>query len=58
MSCCWPTAGAGQRRLVVGGELRLARPEALPIRRDFDADPIRALIGAPVGLGRDEHACV
>ena len=53
-----PTPCQGQRRLVVGGELRLARPEALPIRSDFDADPIRALIGAPVGLARHEHACV
>ena len=53
-----PAPGAGQRRLVVGGELRLARCEALPIRTDFDADPIRALIGAPVGLGSDEYACV
>lgn len=53
-----PTAGETQRRLVIGGELRLARCEALPIRTDFNADPIRALIGAPVGLGRDEYACV
>ncbi|ALG14633.1 type VI secretion protein [Kibdelosporangium phytohabitans] len=53
-----PGAGEGQRRLVVGGELRLARPESLPIRSGFDADPLRALIGAPVGLGRDEYACV
>jgi hypothetical protein len=53
-----PSRGDGQRRLVVGGELRLARSEALPIRTDFDADPIRALIGAPVGLGREEYACV
>ena len=53
-----PTPGEKQRRLVVGGELRLARPEALPLRSDFDADPIRALIGAPVGLGREEYACV
>ncbi|WP_231648466.1 type IV secretory system conjugative DNA transfer family protein [Saccharothrix sp. NRRL B-16348] len=53
-----PAAGDGRRRVVVGGELRLARPEALPIRSVFDADPLRALIGAPVGLGRDEHACV
>ncbi len=53
-----PVAGEEQRRLVVGGELRLARPEALPIRSGFNADPIRALIGAPVGLGRDEYACV
>ncbi len=57
-----PTAGPAQRQVVVGGELRLARPEALPIRTDFrgdfDADPIRALLGAPVGLGRGEYACV
>ena len=53
-----PAPTEEQRRLVVGGELRLARPESLPIRSDFAADPIRALIGAPVGLGRDEHACV
>jgi hypothetical protein len=53
-----PQPGEDQRRLVVGGELRLARSEALPIRTDFDADPIRALIGAPVGLGRGEYACV
>ncbi|MBC6451694.1 type IV secretion system DNA-binding domain-containing protein [Actinokineospora sp. HBU206404] len=53
-----PAPGEGQRRLVVAGELRLARSEALPIRTDFDADPLRALIGAPVGLGRDEYACV
>ncbi|CAM3404279.1 helicase HerA domain-containing protein [Kibdelosporangium persicum] len=53
-----PPPNDRQRRLVVGGELRLARSEALPIRTDFTADPIRALIGAPVGLGRDEYACV
>jgi hypothetical protein len=53
-----PPPEAGQRRLVVGGELRLARSEALPIRTDFSADPLRALVGAPVGLGRDEYACV
>ncbi|NIH83748.1 type IV secretory system conjugative DNA transfer family protein [Amycolatopsis granulosa] len=53
-----PAPREGERRLVVGGELRLARPEALPIRTDFEADPVRALIGAPVGLGGNEHACV
>lgn len=47
-----------QRRITIGGRLKLARPEVLPIRTGFDADPIRALIGAPVGLGRGEHACV
>jgi hypothetical protein len=30
----------------------------LPIRTGFDAGSIRALIDAPVGLGRDEYACV
>ncbi|CRK57609.1 similar to Type IV secretory pathway VirD4 components [Alloactinosynnema sp. L-07] len=53
-----PAPGSTQQRLVVGGELRLARGEALPIRSDFDADPLRALIGAPVGLGREEYAVV
>nr|WP_229686867.1 type IV secretion system DNA-binding domain-containing protein [Longimycelium tulufanense] len=49
---------AGRRQLVTGGVLRLARTEALPIRTDFDADPIRALWGAPTGLGVHEAACV
>ncbi len=47
-----------RRAITVGGQLRLARSEALPIRTGFDADPIRGLLGAPVGLGRDEHASV
>ncbi|WP_372495502.1 type IV secretion system DNA-binding domain-containing protein [Saccharopolyspora soli] len=54
-----PAAPAeGRRQLVTGGTLRLARSEALPIRSDFDADPIRALLGAPVGLGVHDTACV
>ncbi|MDX6295958.1 MAG: hypothetical protein QOH50_5211 [Kribbellaceae bacterium] len=53
-----PAPEAGQRQLVIGGQLRLARPEALPIRTDFDADPLRALLGAPVGLGPGQYACV
>jgi Helicase HerA, central domain len=53
-----PTPGPGQRQMVVGGQLRLARPEALPIRTDFPADPLRALIGASTGLDSQEHACV
>jgi hypothetical protein len=50
--------GPGRHRLVLAGELRLDRPEALPIRTAFDTDPLRALIGAPTGLGPSEHACV
>jgi hypothetical protein len=53
-----PALGPGRHSLVLGGELRLDRPEALPIRTAFDTDPLRALIGAPVGLGPGEHACV
>lgn len=51
-------AAVGRRVEAVGGELRLARSEALPIRTDHPADPIRALLGAPVGLGPHERACV
>ncbi|GLZ32100.1 hypothetical protein Lesp02_42880 [Lentzea sp. NBRC 105346] len=52
------TAPTGQRIEAVGGELRLARSEALPIRTEHPADPIRAMLGAPVGLGPHERACV
>ena len=45
-------------QVAVGGELRLARSEALPIRTQFDADPLRALFGAPVGLEPGEVAVV
>lgn len=50
--------GDDQRQLATGGTLRLARSEALPIRSEFDVDPLRALLGAPVGLGMSESACV
>lgn len=53
-----PDEGGGQQRVVVAGELRLARTEALPLRTTFDADPLRAVLGAPVGLDTDETACV
>ncbi|MFF1609547.1 type IV secretory system conjugative DNA transfer family protein [Amycolatopsis sp. NPDC058278] len=54
-----PTAAAAGRQIeAVGGELRLARSEALPIRTEHPADPIRALLGAPVGLGPHERVCV
>ena len=52
------SAAAGRQVEAVGGELRLARSEALPIRTEHPADPIRALLGAPVGLGPHERACV
>ncbi|MGW1680080.1 type IV secretion system DNA-binding domain-containing protein [Saccharopolyspora sp. NPDC002376] len=52
------TPDAGRWRLTTGGTLRLARSEALPVRTDFDVDPIRALMGAPTGLGVHDTACV
>ncbi|WP_261562784.1 MULTISPECIES: TraM recognition domain-containing protein [Frankia] len=51
-------ARPGRRLLAAGGELRLARPEALPIRVDHDADPLRALLGAPGSLARNQRAAV
>ncbi|MEV4644941.1 type IV secretion system DNA-binding domain-containing protein [Saccharopolyspora sp. NPDC049357] len=47
-----------EHTLVVGGELRLARPETLPIKTDFDTDPLRAILAAPSGLGPGEYVCV
>lgn len=47
-----------RRHVVAGGELRLARPDALPIRTDADTDPIRPLFGAAAGMAADELACV
>jgi hypothetical protein len=52
------TAPVGRRIEGVGGELRLARSEALPIRTEHAADPFRSMLGAPVGLGPHERACV
>ncbi|MFJ8927606.1 type IV secretory system conjugative DNA transfer family protein [Streptomyces sp. NPDC102364] len=47
-------------RLIVaaGGELRLARSDALPLRSDFPDDPIRALFGAAADLAQHEQAVV
>ncbi|GCD40806.1 type IV secretory system conjugative DNA transfer family protein [Streptomyces paromomycinus] len=54
-----PTAApSGYRRYAAGGELRLARSDALPLRTDFTTDPLRALLGAPTGLSDGEEAVV
>ncbi|WP_443111386.1 helicase HerA domain-containing protein [Amycolatopsis sp. A1MSW2902] len=53
-----PRTATGRRVEAVGGELRLGRSEALPIRTEHTVGPIRALLGAPVGLGPHERACV
>ncbi len=52
------TIPTGRDIEAVGGELRLARSEALPLRTSHATDPIRALLGAPVGLGPFDRACV
>ncbi|MPZ79658.1 MAG: type IV secretion system DNA-binding domain-containing protein [Actinophytocola sp.] len=52
------TTPPGKSVEAAGGELRLARSETLPIRSDFPTDPIRALLGAPVGLAHHERAVV
>ncbi|MER5302813.1 DUF87 domain-containing protein [Streptomyces lasiicapitis] len=44
--------------LAATGELRLARSEALPLRSDFPTDPLRALLGAPAGLGAQQQVVV
>lgn len=44
--------------VVVGGELGLARCESLPLRTDFDTDPLRGLLAAASDLGQEEYACV
>ncbi|MGW4958212.1 type IV secretory system conjugative DNA transfer family protein [Nonomuraea sp. NPDC004186] len=41
-----------------GGQLVLARAERLPIRYDHSTDPLRALVGAAVGMPGWQHACV
>ncbi|MET8983244.1 DUF87 domain-containing protein [Streptomyces sp. NPDC004539] len=52
------TVGRARPAESAGGEMRLARSEALPLRTVFPTDPLRALLGAPVGLGSGEEAVV
>ena len=42
----------------LAGALRLGGPGWLPLRTSFDADPLRALIGAGAAAGRGESAVV
>jgi hypothetical protein len=43
---------------VAGGRLRLARPGWYPLRTDFDADPLRAVVGAGAVTGPGEAAAI
>jgi len=49
---------AGTRRVLAGGQLRLGRREALPIRTDHAGDLVRDLITAADDLGPGQGACV
>ncbi|MCG5215473.1 type IV secretion system DNA-binding domain-containing protein [Streptosporangium sp. KLBMP 9127] len=42
----------------IGGQFAPARSERLPIKHDHRADPLRALIGAAVGMPHWQHAAV
>ncbi|MEU7487556.1 DUF87 domain-containing protein [Streptomyces sp. NPDC042319] len=44
--------------LVSAGRLRLAGPEALPLRCDHPSDPLRPLLQAATGLDEAESSCV
>ncbi|MEV7908077.1 Tn3 family transposase, partial [Streptomyces anulatus] len=50
-----PVPLAGQS---FGGQLWIARSERLPIRYKHDTDPVRALVGAAVGMPVWQHAAV
>jgi hypothetical protein len=41
-----------------GGRLRLARPDALPLKTDHPADPLRPLLGALSGIDEGQAACI
>ena len=41
-----------------GGRLRLARPDALPLKTDHAADPLRPLLGALSGMEENQAACL
>ena len=55
-----PEPDEGQRQLAVGGTLRLARADALPLRIRFEEndDPLRAILAAGTELAADETLCV
>jgi hypothetical protein len=53
-----PTRRADPNTETAGGELRLTRCEALPLRTDFPAEPLRALLGAATGMRAGDQAVV
>ncbi|HVW32714.1 MAG TPA: type VI secretion protein, partial [Acidimicrobiia bacterium] len=53
-----PTPPLATDQTTVGGELRLAAAEWLPLRTEHPADPLRPLVGALAGLRPSESAAV
>jgi len=53
-----PTPTDDATVVMTGGQLRLARTEALPLRTEHDTDPLRALLGATSGLDQYQTAVV
>lgn len=53
-----PHPTEGHQLRLSAGQLRPARPDALPVRSEFPADPLRAVLGTQTGLSPDQHACV
>ncbi|NQE89474.1 type IV secretory system conjugative DNA transfer family protein [Nocardia terpenica] len=53
-----PPPVAGHQNVLVGGELRLGRPEQWPIRTDSHGDSAAALIAAAAGMPPGYHACL
>ena len=47
-----------EQAAATGGRLRLARPDALPLKTDHPADPLRPLLGALSGIGEHQAACI
>ena len=41
-----------------GGRLRLGRPDALPLKTDHAADPLRPLLGALSGIEENQAVCI
>ena len=53
-----PSPGPADAAAWSGGQLRLARPDWYPLRTEFTADPLRALLGAASALAPGEQVIV
>ncbi|MEV4170123.1 ATP-binding protein [Nonomuraea sp. NPDC049709] len=67
IEAAWPSSRTAIRKaappiptdgFASGGQFVLARAERLPIRHTHSSDPLRALLGAAVGMPGWQHGCV